>query len=196
MKLVQTFLMAAMLTWPSQAANPPTEVLPPPKVEEVEPKKAPKEVNAEYKEVIDKTTSWVKGVTDKDFYKDLTFKNKKTGEKKKIDDLPTFDRDLFYLTQIEKLNDEIETVKAAWRDRFGKYDALKDDAKKALPDKDTLESYGDQMHFWHRKLAIKHKTHAEYLFKTYKDNFTKEDVEAYMKKMEEYQKKHKLGDEK
>jgi len=198
MRIVMSIALAALLCVQGVAstAGPPPKKsehnLPPPKVEK-KPEN-PKDVNAEYKEIIRRAADYTKGVTKEAFYKDFVFKNKKTGEKKKIGELPAFDRDSFYLHQIERLNDEVAKAKAAWASQFNAHDKLPEEKKKELPAKDDLEYYTEQMHFWHRKLSDKHKAHAEYLFKTYKDEFTKEEVAAYMKKLAEYRKENKLGE--
>lgn len=196
-KFLATFLCLALALSqsPAQSAAPPAKekktVKDDEKKAQEEKGKEEKDAHTEYKQTILKASLWVKNVTDEGFYKEVTFTHKKTKEEKKLADLPEFDKKMFLLMQLEKLNDQIETVSGEWKTRLENYEKLKE-----APPKEDLEGYISQLHFWHKKASAKHKAHAEKLFKDHTDQFSKEEADAYLKKLADYQKKFKLEESK
>lgn len=109
----------------------------------------------------------VKNFDNEKKYADLTFENKATKETKKFNELPLIHRKVFILIQAETLTKALEK----------EYE--KTDSKEEL-----LKI--------RKELAARYEKYAKDMFNRHKKDFIKSEIDVYLKKMEDYNKKHNL----
>lgn len=113
----------------------------------------------------------VNNLTNEDFYENLEFKNKQSGEVKKLSDFPEFEKQLFYMWMAEHLTREMKDKQKDW-------DSKGDDWKPLVTDIKAL-----------REKHVKHwEKLANEVFDKYKNKFSSEEIELYKKKMKEINK--------
>ncbi len=143
-------------------------------------------------------TEWSEKVNNVDYYKEkFTFKDKKTGETKKLNELPKFEQQIFFLMMADQLTRKLGSTYEEWQEDFsqlGKSEAKEDitDADDMVAQKQHVEKLLQRLLELRKKTAVKVEKITEEVFKTYSDKFTDQEKKLFLKKIKEYHDKNKL----
>jgi hypothetical protein len=151
----------------------------------------------DYKKIINLASRWSKNLTNVKYYETrYTFKEKKTGEIKKLSELPAFDRDMFFMLQCELITKNLTTTNDKWKtdaDALPSADKEEEEEEDKTPaKKEDVQQFLGQLLVIRKTAAEKYEALAEKVFKDYADKFTTEERDQYLKSMRDRHDKDKL----
>ena len=173
----------------------------------------------DYEKVLKYFTTWSDNLSNPEHWKKVTFTNRKTKEVRKFTDLSDYEKHIFYFMSAEKLSNEMKRMSGFWEDELKKFKAPKEKPKdkddededqtkadKKEPKKEEkkddplakeatkadVEKYCKQLLDIRKKTAVRYEALADKLFTTFKEKFTKEEIEQTMKQIRDFHDKEKL----
>lgn len=148
----------------------------------------------EYRKEYKNLFQWCKKLNTYEQYSEFRLKHNKTGEIKKIEELPEFDQQFFFLTMAEKLSKKAEEVNNRWLEELGKFppkdiiekkeDFTDDD--ETIAERHYVKKFCDGMVELRKEIAKKWERQAEGIFEKYPDKFTEKEKLHYLQTMRKY----------
>jgi len=151
----------------------------------------------DYKEDLEKVTKYSKEVGKLATYRSASFKNNKTGEVKKFNELPDFEKNIFCLFQKLKFEDSLKKLQEDWVTNFKKLNADADKGKADDPDTAVAKASHvskalDSLFELRKQAAVDAEATLEKIFKDFPDKFDEKERELTLKQLKEMHDKEKL----
>lgn len=151
----------------------------------------------DYKKDLDKVTKSSKSVSLPDTYKDVSFKNSKTGEVRKFSELPEFEKRIFCLFQKLKFEENLKKQQDEWVANFKKLNADADKGKPDDPDTATAKASHvskslDGLFELRKITAVESEAVLEKVFKDFPDKFGEKERDFALKQLKEMHDAEKL----
>lgn len=193
-------IVALMLLFSALASSPVNaESRFPPKSEnknvQALPPKGDKEddlpVKPDYEHALKRYTEWEKKFNDADYWKNVTLTRVSDKKEFKIKDLPDYDRQSFYLSNLQRLTFELTKLDGFWQNELKKY-TLVPPTHEGAPTLDELKGYIEDLTKLRKKTATTLENYAEKFTKDYADKLTKDEVKELLKKIKDFHDENKL----
>jgi hypothetical protein len=172
------------------------QVPPPTKVENKKVQAVPKleedlPVKSDYEHALKRYTEWSKKFNDPEYWKNVTLTRVSDKKELKVKDLPEFDRQSFYLSNLQRLTFELTRLNGFWQDELKKY-ALKPPTHENAPTLDELKGYVEKLTDLRKETAKILENYAEKFTKDNAEKLTKDEIAELLKKIRDYNDENKL----
>lgn len=192
--------LAAMLFFATvvgfATAQPPTsdkkEATPKVKSQTIpHPKEEDLPVKSDYEHALKRYAEWGKKFNDADYWKNVTLTRVSDKKEFKIKDLPDYDKNSFYLSNLRRLTFELTKLNGFWQDELKKYTVMPPTHENA-PTVDELKGYIDKLTTLRKDTAKSLEDYAEKFTKDYSDKLTADEVKQLLKSIRDFHDENKL----
>lgn len=148
-------------------------------------------VKSEYERALKHYADWKDKFDNMDYWKNVTLTRVSDKKEFKVKDLPEFDRQGFFLSNLRRLGFELTRLNGFWQEELKQYTA-KPPKQEGVPTTDELKGYIERLTKLRKEAAVKLETYAERFVRDNAAKITKEEGDQLLKQIRSYHDENKL----